>query len=325
MDDRRLKRQLIERGHLKAWARRGNSHRMENLRLLRPTLKAALRLTGLRSQGKRNALSPVLRHLRLTFDNLPAAFSGFTILHLTDIHADGVEGLAEPLHACLEGLEVDLCVLTGDYRFGIRGSCERVYPNMERILEGINARRGVVGILGNHDVSEMVPEFERMGVTMLLNEALEIQSGGHSLWLVGLDDPHYYGCDDLPGAVAGVPGEAFKILLVHTPELFEEAHRHGMHLYLCGHTHGGQICLPVIGPLITHSNSPRKYVRGIWQHKGVIGYTNSGLGCSGVAARFFCPPEIVIIELCAAQTSAAPEASSQTVLRQGSMATVERV
>jgi len=239
----------------------------------------------------------VVRTLRFTFDSLPPAFCGFTILHLSDIHADGLTGLTESIAERLHDLQVDLCVLTGDYRYRLHGPCHEVYPNMEKILASVNARYGIVGVLGNHDAAEKVPELERLGVTMLVNQSLELSHGGDTIWLVGLDDPHYYGCDDLPGALRGVPEKTFKVLLVHTPELLAEAEASGVDLYLCGHTHGGQICLPFIGPLISGANCPRRYVRGAWRYKRMQGYTSAGVGVSVVPVRFFCPPEIVLIEL----------------------------
>jgi predicted MPP superfamily phosphohydrolase len=132
---------------------------------------------------------------------------------------------------------------------------------------------------------------------MLMNQSLSVTHDGDTIWLIGLDDPHYYGCDDLLGALHGVPEEVFKVLLVHTPELVAEAATHGIDLYLCGHTHGGQICLPWLGPVISGANCPRRYVRGAWRHKRVQGYTSAGVGVSVVPVRFFCPPEIVLIEL----------------------------
>jgi predicted MPP superfamily phosphohydrolase len=187
--------------------------------------------------------------------------------------------------------------LTGDYRFRIDGPCDAVYPPMARILSAVNARHGIVGVLGNHDCAEMVPELTRLGVKVLVNEALEVRHGTHGIWLIGVDDPHYYGCDDLSGALLDVPQEGFKILLVHTPEMVAEAAQHGIQLYLCGHTHGGQICLPWIGPIIVNANCPRRFTRGIWRYKHVQGYTSAGVGTSGVPVRFFCPPEIALIEL----------------------------
>jgi len=155
----------------------------------------------------------------------------------------------------------------------------------------------VIGILGNHDVYEEVPALEGLGVKMLINQALELRSGEESIWIIGVDDPHFYGCDDLPAALKDVPPEALKILLVHTPELIKEAEESGVDLYLCGHTHGGQICLPFLGPLIINANCPRAYARGLWTYKTLRGYTSPGVGTSGVPVRFFCPPEIGLLEL----------------------------
>jgi hypothetical protein len=297
MEDLRLKRKLIELGHLQTWKRRGRSSFQQRKSLTIPLLQAILSLTGLHARGEENARSPLIKEIRFEFDTLPEAFYGFKILHLSDIHADGFPGLAESVYERIRDLEVDLCVLTGDYRFDTKGPCHNIYPQMEKILAGVQARHGIVGILGNHDWAEQVPELERLGIRMLVNEAFEVQNGHDSLWLIGLDDPHYYGCDDLPVALREVPDHAFKILLVHTPEVLADADHHGIHLYLCGHTHGGQICLPFLGPLVVKTNSPRRYTRGVWQYRNVKGYTCAGVGCSGVPVRFFCPPEIGLIEL----------------------------
>jgi uncharacterized protein len=298
MDHRLYKRQLIERGLLTSWAKRGRTSRHGNKhRVLCALLRVALRLTGLRQRGEQNALTPVIRQIRLTYANLPESFCGFRLLHLTDLHADGVTGLDDAVSECLRDLQADLCVLTGDYRFEVRGPCHGIYPPMERILKSVNAELGVVGILGNHDASEEVSALEQLGVKMLINEALELRRGGDSAWVVGVDDPHYYGCDDLPAAVRDVPANAFKILLVHTPEIIEEAEAFGIDLYLCGHTHGGQVCLPLIGPIITNANCSRSYARGVWTYKRLQGYTSPGVGASGVPVRFLCPPEIGLVEL----------------------------
>ena len=291
------KRLQIERGEIRTWSRRGRSYHGKRWRVRNTILRTGLKLLRLHARGEQNALNPIIRRLHFTFDTLPEVFHGFTILHLTDLHADGLMGLADCLHDRLRDLEVDLCVLTGDYRFRDYGPCDAVYPHMARILSAVNARRGIVGVLGNHDCAEMVPELTRLGVKVLVNEALEVRHGAHGIWLVGLDDPHYYGCDDLPGALLDVPQEAFKILLVHTPEMIAEAAQHAIQLYLCGHTHGGQICVPFVGPLITHAACARRFVRGAWRYQHLQGYTNTGVGVSGVPVRFLSPPEIGLIEL----------------------------
>ncbi len=180
------KRQLIERGLLTSWSKHGRSSwRGDNHQALCGLLRIALQLTGLRRRGELNALSPVIHNILLTYDNLPESFCGFKILHLTDLHADGLTGLADAISECLSGLEVDLCVMTGDYRYEIHGPCHGVYPPMERILKSVNARLGVIGILGNHDVSEEVPALEQLGVKMLINKALELRCGQESTWIIG--------------------------------------------------------------------------------------------------------------------------------------------
>ena len=153
------------------------------------------------------------------------------------------------------------------------------------------------GILGNHDESQIAIELENLGVRMLINEAAEISRGDESIHVIGVDDPHGYGYDDLEGALEGVPEDGFKVLLAHTPEIFEEAARSEIQLYMCGHTHAGQIRLPVIGEVFQNADCPRAYAQGEWQHDRMLGHTSAGVGCSLVPVRYNCPPEIPVIEL----------------------------
>jgi len=298
MRDLREKRRLIEAGHLKAWRRQGRgSFHLENVHLTHTLLGAALRMTGLMNRGRRNALDPRVRTVELELPDLPSSLSGFRILHLSDMHVDATAGLAAAVCSRLEGMEADLCVLTGDYRYEIEGSCAPVYPLMEKILGCVQATHGVLGVLGNHDFSEIVPRLERTGIRFLMNGSVEIRRGNASLWVAGVDDPHYYGCDNLPEALSRVPQDAFKILLAHSPELYREAADRGVNLYLCGHTHGGQICLPGGAPILVNAKCPRRLARGTWQHGRMLGYTNAGVGSSLLPVRFNCPPEIALLEL----------------------------
>lgn len=267
-------------------------------RILTPVLlKVGLQMTGLYARGVRNALTPTVRTLRLSFPNLPPAFDGFQILHLSDFHIDGNEALADCLSPALARLEPDVCVFTGDYRFDSMGPCEAVYPPMRRIISSISARHGIFAILGNHDAGEIAFELENLGVRMLVNEAVELCERGDSLWLAGIDDSFDYRCDDLPAALSTVPARAFKILLAHSPDRYRQAADSGIDLYLCGHTHAGQIRLPRIGSLKHNSKVPRTYSYGHWRSNEMHGYTTAGIGCSSLPVRYCCPPEIVLIEL----------------------------
>ncbi len=298
MVDLAKKRKSIEVGRFESWLTHGKgSYHFENCSWLRVVVDRFLRCVGLRARGERNALAMTVRSVTFEFDDLPEAFDGFRILHLSDIHADGMAGLAESICEAIENLEYDLCVLTGDYRFEIYGPYHAAEHAMAKIVKAIDAPLGTVGILGNHDFAEAAAMLEEMGVTMLVNSSHEVRRGEDSLWFVGVDDPHFYGCDDLPGALAGVPDEAFRILLVHTPEIYEEAARMDCRLYLCGHTHAGQICIPLLGAVMLNASCPRRYTRGAWRFQEMSGFTSNGVGSSMVPVRFFCSPEIGLIEL----------------------------
>jgi uncharacterized protein len=297
--DRMERRNEVER----SFARSRRTYRKSRLELwcgrhiVPRLLKLGLQATGLYARGVENALRPVVRSLCFDFDNLPAAFDGFRILHLSDFHIDGNGALADRLVSAIRGLRPDLCVLTGDYRFETQGSSHGVYPPMRLILSSISAKHGVFGILGNHDAAEIAFALEEMGVRMLVNEAVPIRHGGSSLWLAGVDDPFDYRCHDLDRALSAVPREAFQILLVHTPDLYDDAAERLVDLYLCGHTHAGQIRVPVMGALHRNTKAPRAYAYGHWKRKQMHGYTTSGVGCSGLAVRFNCSPEAALIQL----------------------------
>jgi uncharacterized protein len=156
-----------------------------------PVLNTFLKATRLYSRGVRNALRPVVRYVRLGFENLPPSFDGFRILHLADLHIDALDGLADVVADLISPLDVDLCVMTGDYRFKAQGPCDAIYPGMRTILSTIRTEQSVLGILGNHDESEIAIELENLGVRMLINETAEISRGDQSIHVIGVDDPHF--------------------------------------------------------------------------------------------------------------------------------------
>jgi uncharacterized protein len=289
-----VERRFARQGHT---FRHGPITRAFERKIQRPLLKLGLGAVGLYERGLRNALAVSITKVQLSFPDLPPAFEGFKILQISDFHIDGVDGLAEALEQVLSDLEPDVCVFTGDYRFEDSGDCQAVYPRMRKVVRGIRAKHGIFGILGNHDAAEMAFTLEEFGVRMLVNESAEIERAGGALWLIGVDDKFDYCCDDLPAALAGVPAHAFKILLSHSPELYQEAAAKGIQLYLAGHTHAGQIRLPGIGALKHNTHCPRRMGSGAWLHGAMQGYTSAGVGCSGLPVRFLCPPELVWIEL----------------------------
>jgi predicted MPP superfamily phosphohydrolase len=132
---------------------------------------------------------------------------------------------------------------------------------------------------------------------MLINESIQLEVGSESIWILGLDDPHYYECDDYPKASQGVPEDSFRIVLAHTTGPLPKLSSQPINLYLCGHTHAGQISFPVVGPPITHSRLKGEYIYGHWQFKHIKGYTSSGVGTSGIPVRYNTRSEIAVITL----------------------------
>jgi hypothetical protein len=167
---------------------------------------------------------------------------------------------------------------------------------MTQLAEHI--KTDMYAILGNHDAIEMVPTLETGGIRILLNEHVMLESGGEKMVLAGVDDPHYYETDNLEKAFEGAPLNHFKLLLAHSPEICRKAAFAGVDLYLCGHTHAGQICLPGGHPLLTNCKCPRECHSGLWHFEEMIGYTSRGAGTSSVNVRFNCPPEITVHRLC---------------------------
>ncbi|MDY0041066.1 MAG: CDP-archaeol synthase [Desulforhabdus sp.] len=260
-------------------------------------MKWCFRALGLYRRGMRNALQIEVTHINFDFEELPPAFDGYRILFLTDLHLDGLEGLTEKLQTLVGNIQADLCVIGGDLRMETHGPFSRALSLMRRLIPAIHAKDGIFGILGNHDCLEIIEVLQKEKITFLVNDAMAVERQGERIWFVGVDDPHYYRCEDLEQAFRGVGEEDFAVFLAHSNEVYREARRYGPKLYLCGHSHAGQIQLPPFGPLFTHSRAPRRYSQGKWHYQGMLGYTSCGAGVSGVPLRFFSHGEVALITL----------------------------
>ncbi|SKA79075.1 metallophosphoesterase [Desulfobaculum bizertense] len=269
---------------------------IENVEWIPRLLKIVLACTGLLGHARRNTLAYKTVLTTHHFQNLPKAFDGFKILQLSDLHLDGILDGGETLCSRIEALDYDLCVMTGDFRFLTVHDYDAPLPVLQKVMESISCEFGTLAILGNHDFLEMVPGIEELGIRVLLNENAVFRKGGQEIAICGVDDPHYYGSDDLSKSLLKTEHLPWKLLLCHSPELYEEA-AELFDLYLCGHTHAGQICLPGSIAIISNAACPRRFIRGHWHHGKMKGYTSRGTGSSGLAARLFCPPEITLHEL----------------------------
>ncbi|WP_239002616.1 metallophosphoesterase [Rhodovastum atsumiense] len=265
---------------------------LENWYSIHGLIRGTLRLLGLHDRGRRNAQRITVRRHEIALPNLPQAFDGCTLLHLSDLHLDINDTFVDTLLEAIAPLRYDICVLTGDYRARTFGRFDRVLAGLVRLRAQI--RGPAFAILGNHDTLRLVPAMEAMGYRLLVNEFTCIARGDDRLYLAGVDDAHFYRLDNFHRAADEIPADAASVLLCHTPEAYRHAAHAGFDLMLCGHTHGGQICLPGGMPVLTDADSPRRFARGFWRHHDMIGYTSVGAGTSIIDVRLNCPPEVAL-------------------------------
>lgn len=250
-----------------------------------------------------------LRILQLDFANLPPAFDGYAILHLSDLHLTKFGLLESRLVKLLSDLEADLCVITGDIT-----QTPDAAEAFRRICSSIRRREPTIyAVLGNSehkpwtDTDLIVKAFSRENVQFLINSSQVVSCGSDRVVLVGVDDA--YNClDDVDLAFSGVDPDEFVIFLTHCPSTTPKAIDRGADLILAGHTHGGQVRLPFVGVLWTHMRANKQLNDGLYgPHRlaQILGrdcgnsvlFVNRGVGTSKIHVRFLCPPEIAYIRL----------------------------
>ena len=268
---------------------------LENMPVMQALIEIILRGTGTYWRGRSNAGRVVVNRNVVCLPSLPASFDAFTILHLSDLHADLSQRALARAVELFQGLEYDLCVLTGDFRGRTYGDYG---PTLELVAQLRASLRGAVyGVLGNHDSIMMVPGLEALGIAVLLNECIPIRRGEDAIYLAGVDDAHFYRADNIEKAATEIPERCVSILLSHTPEIYRQAAHAGFDLMLSGHTHGGQICLPGGIPILLEADVPCALGAGPWRHRQMVGYTSVGAGSSVVPVRFNNRPEITLHRL----------------------------
>jgi predicted MPP superfamily phosphohydrolase len=234
---------------------------------------------------------------RIWLDALPGVFSGLRIAQISDIHHGlflSRECLAEAVHQT-NRLDADIVALTGDF---VSYSRANIGPAAE-VLGRLRARYGVFAVLGNHDfrvgADAITSALRRQRIEVLRNHHIALRFRGESLYLAGVDD-YGYGAD-MRRALRGVPRDAATVLLAHNPRLISLASRHGVSLVLSGHTHGGQVNLPLLGTVYGRSPEQLRYKIG-WDRLGTTQiYVSRGIGTIVLPWRLRCPAEITHLEL----------------------------
>ena len=238
----------------------------------------------------------------LVLPRLDAAFEGYRIAQISDIHADGwmTPGRVLSLVNLVNAEAPDLVAITGDlatysrFRSLIRHASRLVAP-----LRRLQATDGVVAVLGNHDHKTDARTVRRVlaasGVIELHNAVLTLRRGGESLYLCGVDDLKE-GAPRLDRALERLSEEGAAVLLAHEPDFADESVATGrFDLQLSGHSHGGQVGVPLLRyPFLPKLS--RKYPTGLYRVGDMFLYTNRGLGAHP-RFRFNCRPEITVFTL----------------------------
>jgi predicted MPP superfamily phosphohydrolase len=235
----------------------------------------------------------------------PDRLNGFTVALLSDFHFDPYFS-AHPLHAAIpmvNDLRPDLIVLTGDFVTApFVGDDRKAAFEAEpcaQLLRQMNTRHGLWAVLGNHDEAtdhkHVAHALQAVNIQVLANQSQAIEHDGARFWLAGVNDV-LSKTADLPKTLRPVPANEAVILLAHEPDYADHAAKFPIDLQLSGHSHGGQIRIPLLPPLYLPTMG-KKYVLGTYRIGPLTLYTNAGLGTIGVPARLNCPPEITLLTL----------------------------
>lgn len=234
-----------------------------------------------------------VRHLRLPSSKLAHGTAPLRILHFTDTHCDDWGPNEERLLAIAREEKPDLIAFTGD-------ACNNPdcgYKAFQRLLGGLDAPYGCYAVRGNWDVWywDHLPLFEGSRFQELSGESRLLEVRGTPVAVAGLAYDQSVG-----RLLEPLPTQAFTILLYHTPDLIRDPEIQRADLYLAGHTHGGQVCLPFYGAMVTMSKYGKAYEAGLYRNGACRMYVSRGTGMEGgfmPRVRFCCRPEVVVIEV----------------------------
>jgi len=240
--------------------------------------------------------------------NLPRSFDGYRILHISDIHCRTLlpaQRVAERLLPA-GSLHPDLIVFTGD----LSDESPLRLETAAEALSALTAPDGIVAVMGNHDIwsgeARFVKAMAHHGIKLLVNDHLTLSRDGAQLHIAGVNDASYTEKADLAAALNGVPDGSKVILLSHAPAIMRDPLAQRASLVLSGHTHGGQVVLPGIGPIYVPSRLGRRYSSGLFRIGQTQLFITRGLGEVVPPLRINCPPEMAVLTLRAGGEVCAP-------------------
>ena len=242
----------------------------------------------------------------LLTDRLPADAPPIRLLHISDLHIERLTKREKKLLRLVKKIRPDLIVITGDFVNLSYNRDSQTHAQVRWFLSKLSAPHGIYATLGSPTADlreEVAPLFEDLSVSLMRQAWHYLDLGyGRELVLLGLDCTHHIPTDAarLARLVEMSRNGAPQILLYHSPELAPQAAEHGVELYLCGHTHGGQVRLPFIGPIFTSSQLGRRFVMGLYRVGRMSLYVSRGVGLEGLSmprVRFLAPPEVTLVTI----------------------------
>jgi hypothetical protein len=246
---------------------------------------------------------PEVTRVRVESAKLKGAERPLRLVHISDLHCDPEPRLEERLPDIIAAERPDLIVFTGDSLNSPEG-----LPVLRRLLPRLAAVAPTYAVRGNWDTAYWgrTELFGGTGVVELRKEAARVDAAGTTLWVAGaafatLPEPPAGTRGGIETALKDVPPGAFTVFLYHTPDEIEEVTATSrVDLYCAGHTHGGQVALPVYGALVTLSKFGKRFESGLHRVGETWLYVTRGVGMEGGPAprvRFFARPEVTVIEL----------------------------
>ncbi len=252
----------------------------------------------------------MIEHLSVSLPHLPHEFDGLTVAAIADLHAGLPWRLAPAVRRTVELVNShrpDVILLLGDIVHRLPHA-----PAYLELLSDLRAAECIYATLGNHEheyrwTSRWMRgrpllerrDWERLyaaaGIPLLVDEARALTRGAARLWFVGIDDCHS-GHGDLPAALQSVPADECCIGFTHHPDLLDHPLTPRLDLLLAGHTHGGQMRLPLLGVRHVSCRHPEERAAGWVEHRGMLMYVTRGAG-EGVPLRMRCPRQIPIFTL----------------------------
>ena len=261
------------------------------------TLRTAV--VGLGSYGYAQAIEPSwvdVNPVRLTLPRLSPLFHGYRVAQISDIHmGDWMDRLRfSEVVELINGQRADLVAITGDF---VTSQSEASAHDLVTTLSSLKAKDGVIAVLGNHDhwsgPDTMRRVLRESGVVNVSNGVHTLQRGAELLHIAGVDDI-WQGAARMDIVLDSLPKSGAALLLAHEPDFADESAATGrFDLQISGHSHGGQVVPPFLGPLRLPIYG-RKYPSGLYKVGGMYQYTNRGVGMVRPHFRFNCRPEITV-------------------------------